>query len=267
MSASIIAISVELRVVGVGKQIPNSRFEFDLCLLPLNLDCKCNDTNRIGLFISNCIRVIDQIFIEMEIVPDEWRGRPTIEPSAEKRCVLKTVFLINRKLYDAFSLNLRMLESHVARLRNIISRARDFQTHNRYSPSIPIGYVKPRDPCFCGRPVKLDTWERITQHECCLLFLFFQLPKNNVRADRCGRKAYPSGRCGKPLLHSAVIRLADVGLNVVGKSTDVFREQHNACQHQKRQHGNVEPTVILHSLTPANENLFSAGNALLREAV
>lgn len=267
MSASIIPISVELRVVGVGKQIPNSRFEFDLCLLPLNLDCECNDANRIGLFISNCIRVVDQILIEMEIVPDERRGRATIEPSAEKRCVLKTVFLIDRKLYDALSLNLRMFERHVTRLRDLISRASDFQTHNRYSPSIPIGYVKPRDPCFCGRPVKLDTWQRITQHKSCLLFLFFQLAKNNVSADRCSRKAYPSSRCRKPLLHCAVFRLTDVGLNAVWKTADVSREQHNACQHQKRQHGNVEPTVILHSLAPANENLFSVGNGLSREAV
>lgn len=267
MSGSII-LSVELRAVGVGKQIPNSRFEFDLLLLALNLDCKCNDANRICLFISNSIRVIDQIFIvEMEIVSDEWRGRTTVEPTAEKRCVLNTVLLINRKLYDALFLNLRMLKRNVTRLRNIISCARNFQTHNRYSPSIPIGYVKPRDPCFCGRPVKLYTGRRITQHESGLFFLFFQLAENNVSADRCGRKTYPSSGCGKPLLHCAVFRLADVGLNVVGKSADVSREQHDACQHQKRQHGNVEPTVILHSLTPANGNLFSAGNVLLREAV
>lgn len=136
-----------------------------------------------------------------------------------------------------------------------------------YSPPVPVNNVKMGASVESRRSKHFERGACIAQHERSLLFLFFQLAEDDECADGRGSKTNPPSSRRQPLLHCAVIWFAHVRSNFVRKSADEPREKHDGRECEKGQYWNVKPAVVLHFVAPANENLFSAGNGLSREAM
>lgn len=191
-------------------------------------------------------------------------GRLPLGPSGNGQAELQR--MIRFYLKNLFNALVRKLYLDFLRSRKLHFITEEPQCFNGSATPVPINKLELSSSIGHRSDRLLQGRFCVAKHKSCLLTLLRQLAEYKVgRHGSCG-KTHPSGSGRQPILQRASVRFADVILELCTWAVDKDSQQHKACQHQKRQHGDVEPTVIFHSLALANENLFFAGNSLSREA-